>query len=157
GGLVELLLQKPLVHRRHGPLRPAIHAPMDLGGGAEAVFGHGAAHAARDALGAVGDLVAVLVLAPLLGAVRVADRHPHHRDRVVDACDRRDARDTAAGADDHLAVDLLAQDAVGAAHVVLALGRDRGGLDAVAGLAHGARRGMHHVVIRPATVVQREV
>ena len=46
------------------------------------------------------------------------------------AGDRRDAGDAAAGADDHLAVDLLAQDAVGRADVVLALGRDRRGLDA---------------------------
>ena len=47
----------------------------------------------------------------------------------MDAGDRGDARDPAAGADDHLAVDRLAQDPVRAADVVGALGRDRRRLD----------------------------
>ena len=56
------------------------------------------------------------------------------------AGDRPDhARDPPAGADDHLAVDLLAQDPVRGADVVLALGRDRRRLEPEAGLAHGAR------------------
>src|SRR4051794_12248505 len=109
---------------------------MDLLGRAEAVFGYGAAGGTAGALGAVRDLVTVLGLAPLLGAVGVADRHAAHRDRVVDAAQRRHTRDAAAGADDHLAVDLLAQDAVGRADVVGALGRDRGRLDRQAALAN---------------------
>ena len=65
-----------------------------------------------DALGAVGGLVLALALAPLLGAVGVADRHADDGDREVGAADRHDAGDAAAGADDHVAADLLAQDAV---------------------------------------------
>ena len=88
---------------------------------------------ARDLLRQVGDLVVALALAPLLGAVGVVDGHADDRDRVIDAGDRPDdARDAPPGADDHLAVDLLAQDAVGGADVVLALGRDGRGLQAEA-------------------------
>src|SRR5438552_2877766 len=57
GSFVELLLQKSLVYRRDGPLRPSVHAPVDLLGRAEGVLGHRAADAARDPLGAEGDLV----------------------------------------------------------------------------------------------------
>src|SRR5204862_5203357 len=128
---------------------PARDARVALLRGAEAVLRDGAAHRARDALGAVRDLVAVLGLAPLLRAVGVADCHPADRDRVVDAAERRDARDPAAGADDDLAVDLLAQDAVRAADVVLALRRDRRRLDSEAGLADGSRSGDHDLVVRP--------
>ena len=59
--------------------------------------------------------------------------------------------------DDHLAAHLLAQDAVGGADVVLALGRHGRRLDAVAGLAHRARRLQHHVVAGLAPPLQREV
>src|SRR5438045_3557176 len=127
GGRVELLLEHSLVHGRHRPLGSAIHAPVDLGGGAEAVLGHRAAHTTRDPLGAKGDLVLAGLLAPLFGAVRVAHRHADDRNRIVHPGYWRHARNPAAGANDHLAVDLLAQDAVGAAHVVASLGRDRGG------------------------------
>ena len=58
----------------------------------------------------------------------------------MDARDRRHAGDPAAGADDHLAVDVLAQDPVGRADVVGALGRDRRGLQPVARLGHRDRR-----------------
>ncbi len=110
-------------------------------------------------LGAVGDLVggAGVALAPLLGAVGVLDRHPHDRDRVVDAGDRRHARDAAAGADDHLAVDLLAEDAVRRADVVGALGRDRRGLDAEAGRAHRDGGLVDDGVVRRPAVLEREV
>ena len=60
-------------------------------------------------------------LAPLLRAVGVADRHADDRDRRVHAAERDDARDAPAGADDHAAADLLAQDAVRRADVVAPL------------------------------------
>ena len=137
---VHLLLEHPLVDGAHGPLGPAVHAAVGSRGRAEAVLGHGAADAARDALGAPGVLVAVDLLATLLRAVGVPHGHPDHGDRVVHARHGRDARDPPAGADDHLAVELLAQDPVGAAHVVLALGRDGGRLQAQPRLADGGGR-----------------
>ncbi len=86
---VHLLLQHPLVDGADRPLRAAV----DLG--ARCVRRSGrcarrrAADPAADPLGPVGDLVVALALAPLLGPVGVADRHPADRDRVVDAGDRR--------------------------------------------------------------------
>ena len=85
GGRVHLLLQHSLVDRADRPLRPAVHAPVDARGRAEAVLSHGSADVPRDPLGAEGDLVAVLLLAALLGAVGVANRHAHHGDRVVNS------------------------------------------------------------------------
>jgi hypothetical protein len=84
----------------------------------------------------VRELVAVGLLAPLLGSVGVADGHAADSDGVMDACDRRHARDPPARADDDLAVDLLAKDPVRAAYVVRPLGGDRRGLDSQPGLAH---------------------
>ena len=63
----------------------------------------------------------------------------------------------AAGADDDLAVDLLAQDAVRGADVVAALGRDRRRLEAVAGVAHRARRLVDDLVGGRAARLEREV
>ena len=73
------------------------------------------------------------------------------------ARDRRHARNPAPGADDHLAVELLPKDAVRAAHVVLALRRDRRRLDAEAGLGDRARARPDDVVLRPAPVLERQV
>ena len=124
---------------------------------AEAVLGHRAAHAARDPLGAERDLVPVLLLAALLGSVRVADRHSNDGDGVVDTGHRRHARYAPSGPDDHLAVDRLAEQPVRAAHVVLALGCDRGGLEAEARVAHGGSGLGHHIVVRLTAVVEGEV
>src|SRR5207249_5124103 len=57
----------------------------------------------------------------------------------------------------HLAVDLLAQDAIRAAHVVGALGRDRRRLDRQARLADSRRGSAHDLVLRAAPVLQRQV
>src|SRR5918992_2565509 len=142
GGLVHLLFEHALVHGTDGPLGTAVDPPVDALRRAKREFGHRAADAARDALGAGGDLVATVVaFTPLLGAVRVAHRHPHNRYRIVHAGHRCHPGDAPASADDHLAVDGLAQDAVGASDVVLALRGDRGRLEAEASLLHGPRSG----------------
>jgi len=75
----------------------------------------------------------------------------------MDAGQRADARDAAAGAHDHAAVDLLAEDGVRAADVAGALGRDRGGLDAEATFAKRGRRLVHHLVARLAAVGEGEI
>src|SRR5215207_10809086 len=109
GGLVHLLLEHALVYRADGPLRPPVDPAMDALRGSKGELGDSAADAARDALGAKGDLVAVgLRLAPLLGSVGIAHRHPHHGYRVVHSGDRGHAGDAPAGADDDLPVDRLA-------------------------------------------------
>jgi len=76
-------------------------------------LGDGTADASLDALGAERDLVVALALAPLGRPVRIADGHADDRDRCVHAADRRDAGDAPSRAHDHLAADLLAEDAVG--------------------------------------------
>ena len=158
GRRVELLLEHALVDRGDGPLRPAVDLRADPLGHPERVLGHRVTGGARDLLRQVGDLVAALALAPLLGAVGVVDRHPHHGDRVVDARDGPDhARDPPAGADDHLAVDLLAEDPVRRADVVLALGRDGRRLQPEAGLAHRARRLVDDLVARLTPLLEPEV
>ena len=63
--------------------------------------------------------------------------------------------DAAAGADDDPAVDLLAQDGVGAAHVARAFRRDRGRLDAEAELAQGLGRIQYALVAGPPPLLQR--
>src|SRR6185437_15776282 len=111
-GRIHLLLEHSLVRRAHGVLRPA----EDLGAGSlglpERELGDGMADAPLDALRAIRDLLVALALAPLLRPVRVADGHANDRDRRKDAADRHDARDPAPSAHDHLAADLLAEDAV---------------------------------------------
>ena len=131
-GRVHLLLEHPLVDRADRVLRAAEDLRAGALGLAERELGDRAADAALDPLGAERDLVVALALAPLLRAVGVADRHAHDRDRRVDAAERDDARDAPAGADDHLAADLLAEDPVRRADVVAALGRDRRRLQAEA-------------------------
>ena len=150
-GGVHLLLEHSLVGRADGVLRAAEDLGARALGLAEGELGDGVADAALDPLGAERDLVVALALAPLLRAVGVADGHAHDRDRRVDAAERRDARDAAAGADDHLAADLLAEDAVRRADVAAALRRDRRGLQAEPVLAD--RRGglVHDPVVGRAT------
>ncbi len=159
-GRVQLLLEHPLIDGRDRPLRPAVDARARALGGAERELRDGAADAARDPLRAQRDLVDRPrgALAPLLGAVGVADRHAHDRDRIVHAGHRPDrARDPPAGAHDHLAVDRLAQDPVGGADVVGALGRDRGGLEPEAGSAHRRGRLGHAFVGGCAPALERQV
>ena len=115
------------------------------------------ADATLDPLGAERDLVVALALAPLLGAVRVADRHPHDRDRRVHAAERRDARNAPAGAHDDLAADLLAEDAVRRADVAAPFGRDRRGLQPEAVLADRGRRLVHDAVVGLAAPLEREI
>ena len=98
-----------------GPPKTFAPAALRL---AERELGDRVADPPLDPLGPEGDLVVAFALAPLLRPVRVADRHAHDRDRGVHAAERDDAGDPAAGADDHLAADLLAEDAVGRADVV---------------------------------------
>ena len=157
GGRVHLLLQHPLVDRADGVLRAAEDLRAHPLGLAEGELGDRAADPPLDPLGAEGDLVVALALAPLLRAVRVADRHPHDRDRRVDAAERDDAGDAAPGAHDHLAADLLAQDPVRRADVVAALGRDRRRLEPEPVLADRTRRLVHDLVLGRAAVLEREV
>ena len=122
---------------------------MRAGGGPERVLGDRPADRAVDTLGPDARPRRLRRLAALLGAVGVADRHADHSDRVVDAGDRIHAGNPPAGADDHAAVDRLAQDLVRAPDVVGALGRDGGGLDPVPGLAHRPRGRQHDLVAGP--------
>src|SRR4029450_5294182 len=108
-------------------------------GVAERELGDRVADAPLDALRAEGDLLFAVAFAPLLGAVGVADGHSHDRDGIEGPADRHDSGDAAPGADDHVAADLLPQDAIRAADVVLALGRNGGGLQAEAVLSDGCR------------------
>ena len=108
-------------------------------GVAEGELRHRAADPPLDSLGAVGDLLLALALAPLLRAVGIADRHAHHRDGEVRAADRHHAGDAPPSANDHVAADLLAQDAVRAADVAGSLRRDRRRLQSQAVLADGPR------------------
>ena len=75
----------------------------------------------------------------------------------MDAGDRRHAGEPASGADDDLSVDLLAQDSVRRADIVLALGGDRGRLEPEAGLAHRPGGLGDDLVGRGAPALEREV
>ncbi len=157
GRRVHLLLQHPLVHRAHGPFGPAVDAPADPIRFAERELGDRGAIPAHDPLGAKRHLVGALALAPLLGAVRVANGHPADRDGVVDARHGRHAGNPPAGPHDHLAADRLAQDAVRAADIVGAFRGDRRRLEAQSSLGHALRRFVYDLVVRRAAVLQREV
>ena len=124
---------------------------------AKGELGHGVADAALDALGAERDLVVALAFAPLLRAVGVADGHAHDRDRRVHTAEGRDAGDSPAGADDHPAADLLAQDAVWRADVAAAFRRDRRGLQPEPVLADGARSLVHDPVVGLAAPFERQI
>ena len=123
----------------------------------ERELGDGVADPALDSLGAERDLVVALAFAPLLRAVRVADRHANDRDRRVDAAERRDAGDPPSGADDHPAADLLAKDAVRRADVAAPLRRDRGGFQPEPVLADGRGGLVHDAVVGLAAPLEREV
>ena len=79
GGEIHLLLEHAFVHRRDGPLGPAVDLGAELLGGAKGVLGHRAAGRAGHPLGAERDLLVGprAALAPLLGAVGVLDGHPY--------------------------------------------------------------------------------
>ena len=154
---VHLLLQHSLVDRAHRVLRAAEHLRARSLGLTERELGHGAADASLDPLGAKRDLGVALSLAPLLGAVGVADCHANDGDRSVDTAERHHARDPAARANDHLAADLLAEDAVRRADVVLSLRGDGGRFQAQPVLADRARRLEHDVVPGLAALCQRQI
>ena len=91
------------------------------------------------------------------GAVGVADRHAHDRDRRVHAAERHDAGNATTGAHDHLATDLLAQDAVRRADIVARLRRDRRGLQSEPVPADRLRGLVNDAVAGRAAARQREV
>ena len=73
------------------------------------------------------------------------------------AAERHDARNAAAGPHDHLAADLLAENAIRRADVSPRLGRHRGGLQAESVLADRLRRLVHDRVVGRSPPRQREV
>src|SRR5205085_4312839 len=137
---IHLLLEHPLVGRRDRVLRTAEDLRSHAHGLAEREFGDGAADGALDPLRAERDLRVALALTPFLRTVGVADRHPHDGDWRVHAAERNDARDAAPGAYDHLAADLLAQDAIRRTDVIARLWRHRRGFQSEPVLANRARR-----------------
>src|SRR5207237_7271500 len=66
-------------------------------------------------------------------------------------------RNPAARPDDHLAADLLAEDAVGGADVVAPFGRDRRRLEAESGLSDRCRGLVDDAVLGRAAALEREV
>src|SRR5439155_3518152 len=102
-------------------------------------------------------LVKVVAPPPLPRAVCIVDGHPDHGNRGVDAGDRPHARNPASGADDHSAVDLLAEDGVRAADISGAFGCHGGGLDPKAELAKDLGGIEHALVARAAPLGEREV
>ena len=117
-GRVHLLLEHALVRRADGVLGSPEDLRADERGLSERKLRHRTADPALDPLGAERDLVVTLAFAPLLRPVSVADRHPHDRDRRVNAAERHNAGNASPGADDHLAADLLAEDPVRRADVL---------------------------------------
>ncbi len=120
-GRVHLLLEHPFVDRRDRELRAAEHLRAGPLGLAERELGDGAADAPFDALRAERDLV--VAPSPSRHSFAPYASPTAMRTTEMGACTppkRNDAGDAAAGADDHLAADLLAQDPVRRADVVRA-------------------------------------
>ena len=138
-GGVELLLEHPLVDPRHRELG----APENPGTGARCVhegeLGDRPARGPRDVLGAVRDLVAVALLAPLLRVVCVVDGHAHDADRSADPGDPGDAGDALPGAQDHASADPLPEQRIGAADIGTVRRRDRRRLQPETGGTHRLR------------------
>ena len=122
GGGVELLFEHAFIDGADGVLGTPEDLGLDALGVGEGILGHDPAGATADLLRSIGPLVQAVTLAPLLGAVGVVDRHPDDGDRRVHPGERAHSRDPAARADDHLPVDLLAQDRVRAPDVAGSLG-----------------------------------
>ncbi len=157
GRRVHLLLEHPFIDRADGVLGAAKDLRAQLRGMAKGVLGHGAAVPPGDLLGAVGDLVEPFALAPFLRAIGIAHRHTNHRDRRMDTADRPDARDAAAGAHDHRAIDPLAQDRVWAADIAPRLGCDRRGLEPKADRSHRVGGIVDYLVVSRAAVLQAQI
>jgi hypothetical protein len=117
----------------------------------------GVADSPLDSLGPESDLGIAVPLAPFVRSVRVAHRHADDRDRREHPADRDDAGNATAGADDHLAAELLPEDAVRRADVALGLGRDRRRLEPHPGLAERGRPLVDDGVAARAAGCEREV
>src|SRR5262245_5878003 len=154
---IHLLLQHPLVYGADRVLRPAEHLRPRALRRKECELCDCATDAPLDSLGAERKLVVVVALAPLGRAVRVADRHAHDRDRRMHTSDGSNAGNTTTRADDHLAADLLAQDAVRRADVVESLRSPRRGLQPEPVLADRRRRLVDNLVVRRTAISEREV
>src|SRR5579875_350550 len=156
---VKLLLEHALVYRRDGPLRAAVDLAAERASAAERMLGNRPTDATRDPLGALSALlrISLRTLAPFAGSIGITHRHPHDRDREVSAGERRDARDVTAGADDHRAAYLLAQNPVRRANVLSALRRDRRRLERQAGCSYRRCGLVHDRIARAPPALQREV
>ncbi len=157
GRLVHLLLQHSLVDRAHRVFRAPENLRVHSFCLPKGEFGDGVADATLDALRAQGDFVVSLSFAPFLRAVRVADGHADDRDGGVDSAERNDPRNAPSGANDDLATDLLAQDAVRRTHISGLLRRDRRRLQPETVLAHGCSGVEDDGVLGGAPVLEREV
>ena len=82
---VEFFFEHPLVHGADRIFGAAENPRAQAPGMEESILGDAPADFALDAFGAVCHLFAAFGFAPLLGAVRIAHGHAHHRDRGMDA------------------------------------------------------------------------
>ena len=155
--LVHLFLEHSLVDRADGVLRPAEDLRAHAFGLTERELRDGVADPAFDTFGSERDLVVAVAFAPLLRAVRIADRHAHDRDRCVDAAERHHARDATAGTHDHLAAYLFPKNPVGRPDVARPLRCDSGRLQPEPVLADRGSRLIDDAIARRATPVEGKV
>ncbi len=132
GGCVQLLFEHTFIDWTDRELWATKNFSARFACLPEGIFGNHAACAARELFRAVGFFVQPFAFAPLLSVIGIIDCHAHDTDRCVNAPEGAHRWNTPPGADNHFAVNLIAQNSIGAAHVTFDVRRNGSGFDAEA-------------------------
>ena len=157
GGGIHFFFQHAFIGWADGVFWPAKHFGFRAASVHKGIFGHRPTGFARDFLGAIRHLVIAGAFAPFLRAIGIINCHPNHRNRRIRPANGPHTWNTSPRANNHRAINFLAQNGVWATNIPRYFGRDRSRFEAVARRFQRLRRLVNNPILGFAAILQAQI